>query len=184
MPPSCRANDGTEIVEGRYDHRMEQWVPLLVAIVGAVAAIGVSFWNSRGESAELRQLKAMNEAMAGMPTTAPQTRALAAARDDLAVRVAARVTTAPSRRRLGWVITGSVAALAIIIAAGALILPLVGDTSSAWLGWFALGTSLLTVVAGAFSIRLNTVKRAERAHEETMAILDAMNQRNNERHSR
>lgn len=73
-------------------------MPLFVAIVAGIAAISVAFWNSRGESAELRQLKAMNEVLAGMSASREKD-TFTAARDELARRVAEWVTAAPRRRR-------------------------------------------------------------------------------------
>ena len=79
---------------------MEMWVPLIVATVAAVASISVAFWNSRGESAELRQLKGMNEVLANLKSDSEEKRAFTNARDALLVRVAARTIAAPARRRL------------------------------------------------------------------------------------
>ncbi|MCP1427531.1 flagellar basal body-associated protein FliL [Microbacterium foliorum] len=85
---------------------MAQWIPLFVAVVAAATAIGVAFWNSRGESAELRQLKALNEALSAMSGPTKNTEAIERARDELALRVAAWISSGPARRRRGWTITG------------------------------------------------------------------------------
>ena len=77
---------------------MGEWIPLMVAVVGAIAAIGVAFWNSRGDFAELRQLKSMNEVLATMPE-GEHKKVFGTARDALSVRVASRVASAPGRRR-------------------------------------------------------------------------------------
>lgn len=78
-----------------------EWVPLIVAVVGAVSAIAVAFWNTRGESAALKRLKGMNEALAGLPSGEPVALGFAAARDLLAERIATRIT-GPSWWRKFW----------------------------------------------------------------------------------
>lgn len=115
---------------------MESWVPLFVAIVGAIAAIGVAFWNSRGESAELRQLKAMNEVLAGMSPSAER-ETLEAARNALVRRVARWVQTAPLRRRQAVVLSIGVVSFAV----GIVVLVV------AWPGAVALGweSAVLTI---------------------------------------
>lgn len=120
VPSKCRADDGTGNV-GRYDRRMETWmVTLIVAGIAAFTTIGVAWVNGRGESAELKQLRALNEALAAMPTSAFETERLRKSRDALALRVAAWVDQAPSRRRLGLAIAGAVVSLAVTIVALAL----------------------------------------------------------------
>ena len=141
MPSQCRANDGTELV-GRYDRRMDQWVPLFVAVVGAVAAVGVAFWNSRGESAELRQLKAMNEVLSGLDAETEGAKTFVSARDELLVRVAARVSSAPTRRSYTLIIAGGVVAIAGIVVTLWLTVPAMTDAQAA-----ALGNIFLIVVA-------------------------------------
>ncbi|MBD8219669.1 hypothetical protein IFU40_13605 [Microbacterium sp. CFBP 13617] len=64
------------------------WIPLLVAFVVGASTLGTAWWNSRGETAALRQLKAMNEALTGLPTSGDVRSKLEAARDRLALRIA------------------------------------------------------------------------------------------------
>ncbi|MCT1395663.1 hypothetical protein M4D51_07975 [Microbacterium sp. p3-SID338] len=95
---------------------METWmVTLLVAGIAGVASVSVAWLNVRGESAELKQLKAINEALAGMPTAAPETERLRDSRDVLAVRVAGWIDNAPTRRRLVLYIVGAVVSLAVTV---------------------------------------------------------------------
>ncbi|MCK2024580.1 hypothetical protein KZC52_16755 [Microbacterium sp. kSW2-24] len=122
VPSQCRANDGTERV-GRYHRRMEQWVPLFVAVVGAVAAVSVAFWNSRGESAELRQLKAMNEVIAGLSDFPSGMSQFTEARNDLLMRVARRVKSAPKRRNAAVGIAAGVVVVAFAAWAFATYVP-------------------------------------------------------------
>lgn len=113
----------------------------MVAVVAAVAALGVALWNSRGESGELRQLKALNEALDGMPTSA-ELKSLEEARDILASRVSTWIRRAPARRRLGWSIAASV--LGILLAL--LIFALAGPWLAS-IGWdeTALNTAALVL---------------------------------------
>lgn len=141
MPSQCRADDGTER-GGRYDRRMDAWVPLFAAFVAAVAALGVALLNNRGESAELRQLKALNEVITGMPASAEKV-VLERSRDMLAKRVARWVRTAPTRRRQAFFLSVGVVA----IAAGTLVLFLIWpDLVES--GWDSAAAVILTSAVG------------------------------------
>ncbi|WZO37212.1 hypothetical protein MRBLWO14_000977 [Microbacterium sp. LWO14-1.2] len=146
VPSQCRADDGTGNL-GRYDRRMETWVvTLLVAGIAAIASVSVAWLNVRGESIELRQLKAINEALEGMPTTAPETIALRVSRDKLAARVAAWVEEAPARRRLGWSIAVAVIAVAITVVALALSGFDFTDSADMWNVVLAIVTTVAAAV--------------------------------------
>jgi hypothetical protein len=121
---------------------MESWVPLFVAIIAGVAAVSVAFWNSRGESAELRQLKAMNEVLTGM-LDSQEKETFTAARDELARRVAEWVSATPRRRRQAVGITVAVGGLALMTLAVFLAWP-----TFVRLGWDSMG---LSVIAGVFA---------------------------------
>ena len=123
-------------------------VTLFVAGIAAVASVSVAWMNVRGESAELKQLKAINEALAGMPTAAAETEALRASRDKLAARVAAWVDEAPARRRLGWAIAVAVIAVASTVVALALSGLNFTDPANTWNTVLAIVT---TVAAAAVS---------------------------------
>lgn len=91
-----------------------QWVPLIVAIIGAVAAISVSLWNTRGESSALRRLKMMNDILAGLPDGEQGTNAFAAARDELAARITSRLTGPSLWRKVGSWALGVLIGVAIV----------------------------------------------------------------------
>jgi len=74
------------------------WIPLLVALVVAAGSLGAAWWNTRGESAALRQLKAMNEAIEGIPANRKVANDLSAARD----RLAGRIAESDIRRSTFW----------------------------------------------------------------------------------
>jgi len=78
-----------------------EWIPLWVALVAAIGAFSVAYWNSRGESAQLRQLRSMNEVLTGLPNGEHSTEAFKVARDALALQVAQRVV-GPSRAGQVW----------------------------------------------------------------------------------
>lgn len=165
--------DGDELL-GRYDRGMEQWIPLLVAAVGACAAIGVAFWNSRGDFSELRQLKSMNEALTTMPD-GEHRKIFATARDDLAVRVAARVASAPRRRRLTWWSVLGVSGLGMVVALLVLLSPFISEKAAEIASTFA-GILAAVVTAGALAAtaqRLNQ-RQAELEAERSTARLRAM----------
>lgn len=147
----------------------------MVAAVGAIAAIGVAFWNSRGDFAELRQLKSMNEVLATMPE-GEHKNVFATSRDALSVRVASRVASAPGRRRRIWAIVLGIVALGLAAGVVVLISPFVPE----WLGTGeALGWGSLLVSAIAFSITVVSNQainnaRALKERERAEARLKAM----------
>lgn len=135
----------------------------MVAAVGAIAAIGVAFWNTRGESIELRQLKAMNEAEESLAEGSEEAAAFARARDALAVRIALRVMTAPGRRRLGWYITFAIVVLGVLVTGGVLLTSN-SELSDLAPSWVSLGLTLaagvVTLVAWTETSRSERMKRA------------------------
>ncbi|KTR95175.1 hypothetical protein NS220_06805 [Microbacterium testaceum] len=63
------------------------WIPLIVGLFVLAASLWTSWWGTRGESASLRRLKLMNEAIAGLPTGSDAHKQLEEARDRLAARI-------------------------------------------------------------------------------------------------
>lgn len=144
VPSSCRANDGTELV-GRYDRRMDEWLPLFGPTITAVGALGVALWNSRGESRDVRQLKAMNDVIAGLPETSDATRAFIDARDGMLVRVAAGVASLPRRRRITWIVIAVTLGAAAVAFVGWLLAPLL---SSGTIEMILFSASLIVGLTG------------------------------------
>jgi hypothetical protein len=142
---------------------MEQWVLLYAAGIAAVATIGVAIWNSRGESAELRQLKAMNEVLAQVGESAPAAEVFADARNGLLVRAAAHIATAPRRRRVIWISLVVIVAVAGLVIAlwlwGAALAPIVVDAATG-----AAVAALITAV-GVAAAQLTATRSAKRARE-------------------
>ena len=151
-------------------------MPLLVAVVGAISAIGVAFWNSRGESAELRQLKSLNEAIVSMPTQNQNTQALSAARDSVAARVAKRIIEAPARRRLAWVVVAVISAIAVIVGLIVLLSPFIPTwvTSSDFLSWVSVILGGLTAVgamaSGEIVMRTSAKRHSKEAERMSQLI--------------
>lgn len=126
----------------------------MVGIVGAVGAVSVAFWNSRGESGELRQLKAMNEVVQKLDLAADEAIAFLDARDALLVRVAARTMTAPARRTTAGWIASLVVVVGIVILGTSLLYPHVNSDVARWLNVLvSTGVGALGAVAGISSIR-------------------------------
>lgn len=145
---------------------MGEWVPLFVAAIGAVAAIGVALWNSRGESAELRQLKAMNEVLAGLPDESTERKAFVVARDEVLLRVANRMTTAPARRRFALLVSASVVGLGVAATGVALIAPQLIREWPVVGAIVALIVAVIGVVAGYITARRSRTA-SEAAVEQT-----------------
>lgn len=147
----------------------------MVAVIGAIAAISVAFWNSRGDFAELRQLKSMNEVIATMPE-GKHKEMFETARDALSVRVASRVVFAPGRRRRIWLIVLAIAILGATAAVIVLISPYVPD----WLqtgdvtGWAAIFLSAIAAAIALVSNQAITTARAAKERERATARLRAM----------
>jgi len=79
------------------------WGVLAVPVVAGMGAIAVAIYNTRGETASLRRLKAMNDVIEKLPKDSAVTTRFSEARDDLAQRVAARTSTNPrSTSRWLW----------------------------------------------------------------------------------
>ncbi|KAA0960875.1 hypothetical protein FQ142_08315 [Microbacterium sp. ANT_H45B] len=127
---------------------MESWVPLFVAVVAGVAAISVAFWNSRGESAELRQLRAMNEVISGLDADATEAVAFMAARDALLKRVAESVRTAPRRRGVALSLAGGVVIIAALVWGAATVVPALSTSQVEAL----LNVLAIVVAAGAVAM--------------------------------
>jgi hypothetical protein len=145
----------------------------MVAGVGAVAAVGVAFWNSRGESAELRQLKAMNEALTGMAES-DESLVFLRARNGLAVRVAARVDAAPRRRRVAWITIAVIGAIAIVTAAVVLFAPFLpawvsSQAASATVSIVTAVVTLLVALVGMYLTEKRTAARAQRDARDLLA---------------
>ncbi|KTR95172.1 hypothetical protein NS220_06790 [Microbacterium testaceum] len=130
------------------------WIPLMGVLVATGAGL-INSWSARGESADLRQIKAMNEAIAGMPAGNSARDRLEEARDRLANRISSK-DLRESRESTVWVWAG-LALLATLTAAGVGFIgaleqqqagsPLAADLMSA-LGQ-TLGFGVLTVIASA-----------------------------------
>lgn len=71
---------------------VDVFAPLLVALVGAVSACVVAIWNTRGESAAIKRIKAINELISELPPEAKSTHDLLSVRDRLVTRIAARLS--------------------------------------------------------------------------------------------
>lgn len=179
MPPSCRASDGTEDVE-RYDHRMDEWIPLFASTVTVLGALAVALWNSRGESRDVRQLKAMNDVIAGLPADAEATAAFKDARDGMLVRVAAGVASLPRRRRITWSVVGLVLAAATLVFVGWLITPLIAPALSAgaieWMNAAAAFGTAAVAFAGMLWSRRQQKLSAEQEAADVAALLATFNE--------
>lgn len=136
------------------------WATIVVAIIIASATISATVWNTRGESGALRRLKAMNEALEGLPSGEPVAIGFAAARDVLAQKIAYRITGPSVWKRIAAWAAG--AALGIAAFFGALwLVSVVVPSGAVWsrevaLGMgAALGTTVATIVAtrSAFTAR-------------------------------
>ena len=124
-------------------------VPLIVAIIGTVSAIAIAIWNTRGESAALRRLKAMNEALEGLKDSGEVREAFKAARDVLAVRMANRVTGPSWWRKFGSWLLGVAIGVAVALASWGLtlILPGFDEASAAVTYGVAIASTLIGAVA-------------------------------------
>lgn len=152
---------------------METWLPLYVAVVGALGAIGVAFWNSRGESSDLRQLKAMNDVLTSLPADADATEAFSNARDGLVVRVAAHTAATPRRRRLAWRIAQIVLGLAVAVGGVLLAAPLLTANQMSWLVNLV---AALSAAGAAVFLMLNTrkLRNAQQVAEDERATVEMM----------
>jgi hypothetical protein len=158
---------------------MEDWVPLYVALVASLTAIGVAFWNTRGEFAELKQLRSMNEALTGMEGSIER-EVLVRARDKLAVRIAARVTAAPGRRRLIWTVLGTVLGVLGLTSLVVWLAPtLPGWTQDAAAAAAAVG-SVVTAVVALWASRSVSQREVERAEKGVDALMRAYEQRSDQ----
>ena len=175
MPSQCRANDGTELV-GRYDRGMNEWVPLFGAAVTTVGVIGVAFWNSRGESKDIRQLRAMNEVIEGLPSDSDATRAFVDARDGLLVRVAAGIASLPRRRRLVWVVIGFAAAAVALVVIGWLATPLLSEMALNTISVVAAALVATGALAAADLLRRHAKRREEIAMKDAEELLAIFNE--------
>ena len=92
-----------------------EWVPLAVAIIAAVSAIGAAYWNTRGETSALRRLKAMNDVLKDLPPGAESTRTFTVARDRLAQRVANRISGPSFWRRVRWWVLGVIVGAGVVV---------------------------------------------------------------------
>lgn len=155
---------------------MEDWVPLYVAAVASVTALGVAFWNSRGEFAELKQLRSMNEALSGMDPNA-EMRVLKQARDRLAVRIAARVSAAPARRRLTWWVVSIALAIAAVVILTLWLTPIVPTWFFEFASWAAAALGLVAVGVTAWTSRAVSKSEVASAQRRADALMRAYAQR-------
>ncbi|MEW1706972.1 hypothetical protein AB0230_06995 [Microbacterium sp. NPDC089190] len=138
------------------------WIPLLVAFVVAATTLGTAWWNTRGESAALRQLKAMNEALTGLPQAGEVRKRFEEARDRLAQRIADSDSKPPAWRRYG------IPVLIVVAVIGPLVYAwLLGGRQDAaapaggidqWLPIVVAGTAAGVAVSAAFDSRLRRKK--------------------------
>lgn len=155
---------------------MTDWIPLYVAIVGAAAAIGVAFWNSRGDFGELRQLKALNDVLPGLPEGLEKL-LLERTRDVLVARVAKRIAGAPGRRRLVWIIVGAIAVTALVLGAVVALAPSLANSDL--LNAIATGVPALLAILGS-AIGYLSAERADKKSRDALKEADRAARRPND----
>lgn len=176
MPSQCRADDGTEHV-GRYDRRMEQWIPLFGVGVTALATVGVAFWNSRGQSKDLARLKGMNDVLADLPAGSTARQVFEEARDALAVRVATRIAAAPRRARLLWRALLVIVGVAAVVAGAWLLSPFVAENIVEGLNILATGVLTLAVAGLAWAMySAASTRQLKKQQEDIEAVMRIWNE--------
>ncbi|MBW9120775.1 hypothetical protein JNB63_11770 [Microbacterium trichothecenolyticum] len=153
---------------------LADWLPLAVAIVGAFSAVGVAIWNGRGETAALRKLKAMNEALAGLPDDGAVALGFSAARDVLAERIATRITGPSLWKRFWRWLVGVVAGVAVVgaIWGASLLAPELSRFTENLISVIAAvaGSAIALAVATSSWIGLRkTARQAEEARRDAVA---------------
>lgn len=172
------------------------WIPLITSVIAAASVISVAVWNSRGDSGELRRLKAMNEALKDMPSGPKATAQLSEARDALAIKIATRYT-APTRSWWSWGVAWPVIVGVLLIAMATILIPPLADLVVLLLStpaadpefdlWLRIATSAFAAVAsglliaslGTFLLRKNAERQATLARERTELALAAAELVNN-----
>lgn len=129
-----------------------------------MATFVVAFWNSRGESPDLRKLKLMNEVIAGMPEAGLPTSAMKRARNELALEIAYEMFRSPSRRVLNatmWLVLF----LLVYIGIAALLSWLLTHRASTPTAdvWLCLGTAVEIVVLVIAQLQMRSIQRARTA---------------------
>lgn len=121
------------------------WTGLSVPVIAGSAAIAVAIYNTRGETAALRRLKAMNDVIEKLPEESEVLLNFSAARDVLAQRVAIRLTGPKPWKKIptwGFGVIGGVLAAATLLVVSLIVPP---DTSGLPLVWNFL---VMSTVAG------------------------------------
>ena len=167
MPSQCRADDGTENV-GRYDRGMTEWIPVVGPALTLIGVLVVAVWNGRGESKDIRQLKAMNEVIASLPDGTDATKAFIDARDGMLVRVAGGIASLPRRRRITFTVIGVLLAVGLIGVGVWLIAPLLSPQQGAWL---SVASSVLGVIGGVGAV-IGTLIAQRRAAKAAQTDVD------------
>lgn len=149
---------------------MNDWIPLFGPTLTLIGVLGVAVWNGRGESRDIRQLKAMNEVIAGLPTNAEATQAFVDARDGMLVRVAAGIASLPRRRLITWTVVGIVTAALLLVVAGWAVAPYLSQGADLWI---SIVSAILAVSGGVLVIVSSRVaqKRARDSAQEDIAAM-------------
>jgi len=96
------------------------WGVLAVPVVAGLGAIAVAIYNTRGETASLRRLKAMNDVIEKLPKDSEVLATFSAARDVLAQRVSVKLSGPRLWKKIpAWgfgVAGGAVMATGLVIA--------------------------------------------------------------------
>ncbi len=149
------------------------WSVYVVPLIAGLFLIAVAIYNTRGETAALRRLKAMNEVIEKLPEDSDVRPAFAAARDLLAQRVAVRMSKERTvwKKAPTWVVAVFVVVVVSAILGGALIIfppqvtewELFGNLSIAIVTLSAVAMSVITDIAGRAEAR-RRVDAAKAAH--------------------
>lgn len=149
------------------------WSGLSVPVIAGSAAIVVAILNTRGETAALRRLKAMNDVIEKLPKDSEVLSNFSAARDVLAQRVAIRVTgPKPWKKIPAWgfgVIAGVLALAFFVVMLTFFWPPAITGFPLVWR--LAAASSIVGVVTWSFSSSVlnrvearRRVEAAKRAH--------------------
>lgn len=155
---------------------MTEWIQLVGPALTLIGVLVVAVWNGRGESKDIRQLKAMNEVISGLSGDSEAGQAFVDARDGMLIRVAAGIASLPRRRRITWTVVGIVFVAGSLIAAGWLIAPFVSQGA---VGWITTASAVLGVAGSVLVIVANKIMQ-KRARESMQADVEALLQTFNE----